>query len=94
MRTIKRKKASSSRYQGILWILLSLLVVLLFLNASCTMFLIKEGVKEVKKLEEEKKEKNAQQQWQNEQLTNPDGATRGESTECRHHGQWTPSREE
>ncbi|MBN1555481.1 MAG: hypothetical protein JXA11_12105 [Phycisphaerae bacterium] len=76
------------------WFLL-LLLPLLFHNVSCTMFLIKEGVKEVKKLEEERKEKKEQQQrqWQNEQLPGPSRMDE-ESSRPYHHGRWTPNREE
>ena len=78
------------------WALLVLLAGMLLTNASCTMFLIKEGYKEIKKIEEEKKEKKEQQQqqWQNEQLPDPYTAPRDESDRRKHHGQWTPQREE
>jgi hypothetical protein len=44
------------------WVFPLLLALLAFQAASCTMFVIKEGVKEVKKLEEEEKEKKARKE--------------------------------
>jgi len=79
-------------------LLLLLLAPLLFHNASCTMFLIKEGVKEVEKLEKEKKEKKEQQerqeQWETQPLPGSSDAPAAEPQQPRHHGQWTPQREE
>ena len=58
---------------------------MLFSNASCTMFLVKEGYKEYEKLEKEHKEKEEQKERQEQQQ---------DSTTPRDHGQWTPSMEE
>ncbi|MBN1942492.1 MAG: hypothetical protein JW849_04275 [Phycisphaerae bacterium] len=92
MPTRKKQIIPSRRRRKGPWVLFLLLVLVLFHNASCTMFLIKEGVKEVKKLEREKKERQEQQR-EEEEFAQP-SVTAGESPRPYHHGRWTPQREE
>lgn len=94
MKRCKRQTVYIKRRGGTCVLLLLLLIPLLFHNASCTMFLIKEGVKEIKKLEEERKEKKQQQerQWET-QLPDSYDAPPADSPQRRHNGQWTPDRE-
>jgi len=80
-------------------LLLLLCLPMIFHNASCTMFLVKEGYKEIKKVEEERKEKKEQQERQEQRDAQPrpdssDDTLEDESPPPRHHGQWTPEREE
>lgn len=77
------------------WMLLLLLCLpMIFHNVSCTMFLVKEGYKEIKKVEEERKEKKEQQEQQDAQQHSDSSDAPSDESQPRHHGQWTPEREE
>jgi hypothetical protein len=91
------KYTTRRRWTGTLLFLL--LVPLLLNNASCTMFILKEGYKEVKKLEEEHKEKKErqerqEQQWELQRREESPDVAPDESPQRRDHGQWTPARDE
>ncbi len=86
------KKQFVNRIRPLVLPLLAMVLCLsiLFTNASCTMFLAKEGYKEIKKLEEEHKEKEEKKKQQERSESSDDA----DSTQPRHHGTWTPQQEE
>jgi len=73
-----------------MFIALLMCLSMLMTNASCTMFLAKEGYKEIKKLEDEHKEKEAKQKQQEQQ----ERSESSDATQPRHHGTWKPQPEE